>query len=183
MSSKDNLILESSLQSFFFDQLSDLNKKSSSPLPGETIYYSSLIMDRFGEAVEYFEVSEDGKVRDKTLGVKLLEANSLGRTTQKRVYRDIGDTALFLCGYFSESLNKKIIDTSYYQEVGQIAYNRLNNIVPKAYEVPKFFEMLSDTFEKVAMMMNVVSKQNNMDGSGNDDIILFVSNATKIKAS
>lgn len=183
MSSKDNLILESSLQSFFFDQLSDLNKKSSSPLPGETIYYSSLIMDRFGEAVEYFEVSEDGKVRDKTLGVKLLEAYSLGRTTQKRVYRDIGDTALFLCGYFSESLNKKIIDTSYYQEVGQIAYNRLNNIVPKAYEVPKFFGMLSDTFEKVAMMMNVVSKQNNMDGSGNDDMILFVTNATKIKAS
>lgn len=182
MSQKDSLILESSLQSFFFDQLNDLNKKSSSPLPGETIYYSSLIMDRFGEAVEYFDVSEEGRVREKTLGVLLLETGSMTRAMQKRAYRDIGDTALFLCGYFSESLNKKIIDTSYYQEVGQIAYSRLNNIIPQAYEVPKFFEMLSDTFEKIAMMMNVVSKQNNMDGVSND-MILFVSNAKKIKAS
>ncbi|TNF24855.1 MAG: hypothetical protein EP319_17560 [Deltaproteobacteria bacterium] len=182
MSQKDNLILESSLQSFFFDQLNDLNKKSSSPLPGETIYYSSLVMDRFGEAVEYFDVSQEGRVREKTLGVKLLEASSLSRTMQKRAYRDIGDTALFLCGYFSESLNKKIIDTSYYQEVGQIAYSHLNNIIPKAYEIPKFFGMISDTFEKITMMMNVVSKQNNMDGM-NNDMILFVSNTNKIKAS
>ncbi len=182
MSQKDNLILESSLQSFFFDQLNDLNKKSSSPLPGETIYYSSLIMDRFGEAVEYFDVTEEGRVREKTLGVKLLETGSMSRTMQKRAYRDIGDTALFLCGYFSESLNKKIIDTSYYQEIGQIAYSRLNSIIPQAYEVPKFFGRLSETFEKIAMMMNVVSKQNNMDGM-NNDMILFVSNTTKIKAS
>ncbi|MCO4792909.1 MAG: hypothetical protein KC493_04305 [Bacteriovoracaceae bacterium] len=180
--SKENLILESSLQTYFFDQLSDLNKKSTNPLPGETIYYSSLVMDRFGESIQYFEHTEDGKVRDKTLGLKLLETASMTRTNQKRMYRDIGDTALFLCGYFSESLNKKIIDTKYYQEIGQIAYSRLNTIVPQVYQIPKFFDLLSNTFDKITLMMNVVSKQNNMDGV-NNEMILFVSDKNKIKAS
>lgn len=183
-SQKSEIILESSLQAFFYDQLTEVNKKYASPLPQETIYYSSLVMDHFGVAKKYFELNEEGKVRDKTLGVKLLESTKLTKTTQKNTLKDVGDTALLLCGYFSDSVNKKIVDLSYYQDIGQIAYQRLDSFVPAAYEVPSFFKKLSDKFSSLAEVINIVSKKNQANSDDPDDAyLLYVANDTRIKAS
>ena len=94
------LILESSLQSFFYTELQEINEKLVGPLPRETIFYSSLVMDKFGDAQKYFEVVE-GKVRNKTLGVMLLEAAKISGEAKQSKLTDIGDTALLICGYFS----------------------------------------------------------------------------------
>ena len=100
-----DFVLESSLQSYFYTQLQEFNKKSTEPLPNETIYYSSLVMDKFGDSGNYFETIE-GKVREKVLGMKFLETSHMTREEKKRTLKDIGDTALLICGFFSESLNK-----------------------------------------------------------------------------
>ncbi|MCR9202984.1 MAG: hypothetical protein NXH75_00290 [Halobacteriovoraceae bacterium] len=162
-----DFVLESSLQSYFYSQLQEFNEKSTQPLPNEAIYYSSLVMDRFGESGNYFEVIE-GKVRDKILGMKLLETHNMNKEERKRTLKDIGDTALVICGFFSDSLNRKIIDTSYYQELGQTAYQRLNTVIPTAYDVPAFFEQLSLRFSRLTTVMSLVSEKtlnNSMDGS------------------
>lgn len=174
------LVLETSLQTFFFDELTRVNQKSSSPLPRETIHYSSVVLDQYGESGKYFEMVE-GKVREKVLGVKLLESCHLPRGKQARELRDIGDTALFLCGFFSDSLNGKIIDTSYYSQIGRSAYKRLNHLVPDAYEIPSFFERLSSSFSGVTMLMNIVSEKMTKPDEF-DGMLLFVGNH-KIKAS
>lgn len=170
------LILEQSLQTFFFDQLQEINGKSTHPVPGEVIYYSSLVMDKFGESKEYFDHTS-GKVRDKILGLKLLESQQKSKTQQRRELQDIGDTALLLCGYFSESLNSKIIDTRYYQELGQIAYGRLNSLVPSAYEVPSFFKRMSDRFSLLTSMMSIVA--NRLHKPYEADVLLVVGQGLK----
>lgn len=181
---KKELILDSSLQSYFYDSLQAVNQKSTLPLPNETIYYSSMVMDRFGQSQEYFEES-DGKLREKILGTKLLEASQMkSKGAQKRAFKDIGDTALLLCGYFSDSLNKKLVDDRFYREVGQIAYRRLNTIVPNVYEIPSFFNNISKSFDSITMMIDLVAKQiNSRSQQMNDEpLLLFVSEA-KIKIS
>lgn len=155
-SSKESLTLESSLQAYFYDQLQEFNKKSTQPLSNELVFYSSLVMDHFGDANKYFE-NVDGKIREKILGIKLMESAQFPKEKQKIILRDIADTALLLCGYFSDSLNKKIIDTKYYQEVGVIAYKRLNSFQPKAYDVEDFFERIAFQFQNVTTLMNLVS--------------------------
>lgn len=174
------LVLESSLQFYFYDQLQEVNSKSTRPLPNETIFYSSIVMDKFGESSHFFETVE-GKVREKILGIKLLESSNMNREQQKRTLQDIGDTALLVCGYFADSLNKKLIDTRYYQELGQIAYQRLDSFVPSFYEVQSFYRMLSTSFESITMIMGIVSKKM-MSQSQNDEAILIV-NSKKLKAS
>jgi hypothetical protein len=168
------LVLESSLQAYFFDQLLEVNRRTSAPLPNETIFYSSLVMDKFGESQQFFELNDEGKVREKILGVKLLESTNLPKEKKKRVLQDIGDTALLLCGYFAESLNKKMVDTRYYQELGQIAYQRLDAFVPSFYEVPSFYRSLSRSFESISMLMGIVSK-NLTNSHPSDQSLLFVS--------
>ncbi len=168
------VIIETSLQSFFYSELQHFNEKFLEPLPNEAIYYSSLVMDHFGDATRYYENSE-GKLRDKILGVKLLKSSGLPKEERKRELKDIGDTALILCGYFSASLNKKIIDVGYYQELGQMAYRQLNNVVPMAYDVPCFFDGISNRFQKLSEVIALVSQKTLSNDFGADDVYLIVS--------
>lgn len=176
-----SLVLESSLQGFFFDKLGQLNKKSIKPLPDETIYYSSIVMDKFGESDKYFEINE-GRVREKILGQKLLETMKKSRSIQKRDLKDIGDTALVLCGFFSDSLNRKIVDCRYYQEVGIAAYKNLNAIVPQEFKVNSFYKILSNCFETLTNMIGIVSKETQCLQDEKTDAVILIINK-KIKAS
>jgi len=150
------IILESSLQSFFFDQLMEANNKSLTPVSQETLFYSSDVLNKFSESSNYFEVVE-GRVREKILGVKLLEAGKLTKEERKRTLKDVGDTALCLCGFFSSSLEKKIIDFSYYKEIGKSAYVKLNNLIPEFLDIPYFYKHLSSSFEGVTTLISKIS--------------------------
>ena len=132
------------------------------PLPNETIFYSSLVMDSYGDSQKLFE-QVDGKIREKILGIKLLEANQLSKEKQKVAFRDVAETALLVCGYFADSLNNKIIDIKYYHDLGKIAYSRLNSITPEAYDMPSFFKVMSNSFSDIALLMNLVSKKHTSD--------------------
>ncbi|MBP9682080.1 MAG: hypothetical protein KBD76_11795 [Bacteriovorax sp.] len=162
MTKTSGLVLESSLQVFFYDHLQEFNKKSLSPLPNETIFYSSLVMDNFGDSSKFFE-QVDGKAREKILGIKLLEASQLPREKQRAAIKDVAETSLLVCGYFADSLNKKLIDVKYYQDLGKIAYSQLNSITPEAYDVPSFYKKMAHSFNGITLLMNLVSKKYSSD--------------------
>jgi hypothetical protein len=162
MSKDSSLTLENNLQVFFFDLLQSINKKSLSPLPNEIIFYASNVMDKFGTTEQYFEESE-GKIKEKVLGLKLMESTLLPKNKQKLIVKDIGETALQLCGYFPDSLNKKIIDTKYYHDIGVMAYSRLNSFEPNAYNTPQFFLKFAKNFNQVTTLMSLVSEKQATD--------------------
>jgi len=134
------------------------------------IFYSSLVMDKFGDAGKYFNVSEGGQIKDKTLGVMLLEAGHMSGEAKKSRLKDIADTSLLVCGFFSKSLNRKIIDLSYYQELGQSAYVQLNQVTPSFYDTPSFYRMFAGNFHKVTSIMNFVADKT----LGNSDSPLLI---------
>lgn len=151
------IILDETLDSFFLDSLTEANKKSLKPVPNEVIYYTKDVLKEFMNPMKFFETSDEGKVRQKILGLKLLEAYQFNINEQKRMYKDVGDSALILCGVFNESINRKILDISYYHQVGAKAYQQLNSIENKAYDYPEFWEILSDCFLVVITLLNRIS--------------------------
>lgn len=151
------------LRSFFFQNLDEINNKSLCPVPQETIFYSSEVMGKFAHSEVYFEITE-GRMREKILGMKLLEASSLSRDEQKRVYQDVGDTALMVCGYFAESVTKKkILDTSYYMQLGTMAYSHLNSVVPRHMDVPSFFNVLASSFVPLTSLISMLASRDRYD--------------------
>lgn len=143
-------------------------------LPKEALIYSSMVMDRFGESGQYFEFSE-GKAQDKILGTKLLSTDNMNKESKKRALKDIGDMSLCLCGFFSDSLNKKIVDTRYYQDLGKIAYERLDSIVPHFYDIPSFFRLIAESLSNIVMVMNLVA-ENHFSNSLSPEPCLILSN-------
>lgn len=157
-SSSGKIILSTNLKGFFFEGLSELNKKSLCPVPESIIFYSSDVLDKFSLSEEFFETSE-GKVREKILGVKLLEASQLNRDEQKKVYKEVGDMSLMVCGYFAESVNKKLVDTHYYAQLGKMAYSHLNNVTPKFLDIPHFYGMVATCFESLTTLLTLLASK------------------------
>lgn len=163
--STKKIILSTNLKGFFFDGLSELNKKSLCPVPESVIYYSSDVLDKFALSQDFFETS-DGKVREKVLGIKLLEATQMNREEQKRIYKEVGDMSLIVCGYFAESVNKKIIDIHYYSQLGKMAYSHLNSVTPNFLDIPHFYGMVATCFESLTTLMTLMAaKEKNFDNN------------------
>lgn len=158
MDQSKKIVLESNLQGFFYDNLQEFNVKSLSPLRQETIFYSSVVMDKYGDSSNFFEQVDD-QAREKILGMKLMESSQFPKEKQKQVLRDIAEMSLLICGYFYDSLNRKIIDVKYYEDIGKMAYTRLNSFTPEAYDIPSFFKMMSYNFSNVTLLMSLVAKK------------------------
>jgi hypothetical protein len=160
---RSSIITVPDLRSFFFQGLDELNNRSLCPVPQEAIFYSSTVLDRLALSASFFE-EEDGRVREKILGTKLLEATQLTREEQRRVYQEVGDAALILCGYFSESVSRKrILDTSYYQQLGATAYSRLNGVVPRHMNIPSFFGVLASSFVPLTSLIGMLASRDRFD--------------------
>lgn len=152
------IILETNLKGYFFDGLNSLNKKSLCPVPESVIYYSSDVLDKFALSHNFFEISE-GKVREKILGMKLLEASQLTREEQRKAYKEVGDMALLVCGYFVESTQKKLVDAQYYAQLGKMAYGHLNSVTPTFLDIPCFYGMIATCFESLTTLMSLLASQ------------------------
>jgi hypothetical protein len=62
---------------------------------------------------------------DEALGVRFARALQAAGTAQRDGLRKVGDLSLFMSGFFSDSLNRSLVDVDYYIQLGESAYGSL----------------------------------------------------------
>lgn len=90
----------------------------------------------------------------KPLAVSFLEAFNETQHLCIRKLKSVGDYALYISGYFAESLNKKIIDVDYYNSLGKKAYAEIYNILGDNGLV--YYSLYSD-YNKLIELLTAVS--------------------------
>jgi hypothetical protein len=97
------------------------------------------------------------------LALKLARALEGGGFQQRTTLRQIGDTSLFVSGFFSDSLRRKLVDVDYYVSIGGYAYNALSRqetdaLSPVFAELANkfvgFVDVLSEVSERSACSSN-----------------------------
>lgn len=70
-------------------------------------------------------------------------------TAQARTYRELGDRALWLLGWFRESLTRRTVSPSYYAQMGAAAYHHVDMAFKAAFAdaFGPVFRELADSFE------------------------------------
>jgi hypothetical protein len=100
---------------------------------------------------------------DKPLALRLAEALDGGGVQQRTTLRQIGDVSLFTSGFFSDSLQRKMVDVDYYVAIGGFAYNSLSRIendalAPVYAELGEkfvgFVDVLSEVSERTSCVSN-----------------------------
>lgn len=102
---------------------------------------------------------------DEPLGIRLARALDSGGIAQRVTLKQIGDVSLFVSGFFSDSLRRKLIDVDYYASIGGVAYQALSRHETDAFS-PVFAE-LAEKFVAFADVLSEVSERSactsNMD--------------------
>src|SRR5205823_8675374 len=64
------------------------------------------------------------RITDEPLGVKLAQS-AADPGERVRTLKEVGDTSLYVAGFFAESLTRSLVDVDYYVGLGQSAYGQL----------------------------------------------------------
>ncbi len=107
-------------------------------------------------------------LEDEPLALTLARALSAGLQEQVRLLKGLGDRALYISGFFSDSLARQVVDVDYYVSMGELAYGKLAGVMkggrrPSAYadlyeelstRFPVFVEVLTEVSEGFALTSN-----------------------------
>jgi hypothetical protein len=104
---------------------------------------------------------------DEPLALRLVRALESGGARQRATLREIGDVSLFVSGFFSDSLRRKVVDLDYYVHIGGYAYNALSRQEADTFS-PVFAE-LADKFVDFVDVLSEVSERSSC--ASNTDLL------------
>jgi hypothetical protein len=87
------------------------------------------------------------------LAFRLALALDAAGMRQRAVLRQIGDSSLFISGFFADSLKRKLVDVDYYVSIGGTAYTALSR-----YEADAFSPVFAELAENFVRFVDVLSE-------------------------
>jgi len=87
------------------------------------------------------------------LALRLARALEDGGWRQRANLKQIGDLALFVSGFFSDSLHRKVVDIDYYVSIGGCAYTALSR-----FETDTFSPVFAELATKFVGFVDVLSE-------------------------
>ncbi len=109
----------------------------------------------------------DGGLDDEPLVLRLGRALESGGVAQRAHLRRVGDLSLFISGYFSDSLRRKLVDVDYYVAVGGFAYGSLGRSETETFA--SVFAELADKFVGFVDILAEVSERSGL--TSNTDLL------------
>jgi len=94
---------------------------------------------------------------DTALALQLAQALDSAGVRQRAGLRQVGDRSLFISGFFSDSLRRKVVDIDYYVNIGGYAYQALSRVESDTFS-PVFAE-LADKFAGFVDVLSEVSER------------------------
>jgi len=98
------------------------------------------------------------RVTDEPLGMKLAAPGD-DPADRMRNLKQVGDTSLYVAGFFAESLTRTLVDADYYIGLGQSAYGQLARSMNKSKSLTEVYEELADKFPAFVDVLGAVRKR------------------------
>jgi len=108
--------------------------------------------------VKYMQSDVFNNTAKDPLAIKLHRSMIVEQAERVRILREIGDFALYMSGFFADSLNRKIIDIDYYIAMGGAAYFNLSNALAQA-ALQDLYKDLHQRFITYVDILSEVSDQ------------------------
>jgi hypothetical protein len=102
----------------------------------------------------------------EALGIRLARALQAGGRARRHDLQHVGDTSLFLAGFFPDSLRRRLVDLDYYTFVGGRAYSSLGELDDVRADI---FAELADHFVWFVDILADVSERTSM--SSHQDLL------------
>ncbi len=157
------------LQDYFRTSIDDVVSRQKVDIDPHAAHYVVNMLTLFSRSDELYE--DDGEVYGlRPLALMLADAADAESVEQRNhLLQRIGDVALFISGFFSDSLASKAVDVDYYIQMGGNAYGSLSEEVRGTFRgrlVADVFRELAIKFQLVVDVLNEIS-----DGPSDRDLL------------
>jgi hypothetical protein len=147
--------LKSSVSEFFHELLTSTIRNQGVDTSEPTECYLVNLLANFSKQT----------VDDEPLALKMATAVFSSPDERARHLKDVGDTSLYVSGFFSESLQRKLVDVDYYIQMGGAAYGELaryfrgyrrSEVFGAVYDelgqkFPRFVDVLAEISEQTSV--------------------------------
>jgi len=136
-----------------------LGKAEIEPSPMATAYLVELLDERIRSPESVAETTP-------SLAEQLLTAQRDSGAVRIRKMRNLGDRALFVSGFFGDSLARKLVDIDYYRQVGRTAYGDVANRLAGAASGrnwTRLYRELSGRFGEFVDVLAEIAEQSRPD--------------------
>jgi len=169
---KNKIELTSDLVSFFDDEVRSTAQKQGQEFSVFTSRYLAEVLNRFTNAERLFVPKIEGEKQRSELPLlanKFLEAQCHPILEQLHSLKELGDTALFMVGYFGDKVDKSLVDRDYYMAMGEHAYAKAGQIretlqaeklLNVFFEISSKFEGCAEVFAELSDKASLISDQN-----------------------
>jgi hypothetical protein len=156
--------LTGSLESFFRDEV-DLACKQEGLSGSPTQPYLVRLLAAYAAQ----------PIEDRPLGLRLLNALGASPRERRTHLREIGDTSLFVCGFWGDSLGRGLVDVDYYTDLGEMAYRELAHGVPApaGERTHGVFGELARNFSRFVGVLMTISRRTARGRSPADVVRLY----------
>lgn len=146
------------LYDYFSTQVQEVNDRRKLDLSVELVRYLSALLVELAKTEKAFP--SDGP---QTLTEWHFLAGSSNPKRALQLYKQLGDHALYIAGFFSESLDQKPVGIDYYSDMGGSAYHRaasLSSLSGHYFALSQIFHELSERFRLCVGILTEVAETN-----------------------
>jgi len=100
-------------------------------------------------------------IDDSPLALKMLAAANAEPRERRERLREVGDTSLFVSGFWAESFARKLVDVEYYIGLGGTAYGELARTSAGWRRDPRcdVYETLAENFSRFVDVLMLISRR------------------------
>lgn len=151
-----------SLAAYFHETLNQARANQGLETTDATAYYVVNLLDSFAQADRLYTLSPEGRREDEALAQLLARAVESQPGERAEHYRRLGDVALFVSGFFADSLRRRPVGVAYYVDMGQGAYASASGLMRRGSGAQALRALLSElaaSFEGWVEVLREVSEE------------------------
>ena len=140
------------VREYFRTLLGDAQAHQGVKVHEETEFYLVNLLDAFLVTDTLYDHGPDGSLTREPLTMQFARALNQPRERKVAMLRKLGDSSLFVSGFFADSLSRSLVDVDYYIAMGGRAYEHLKALVGDLR-----FAELSEKFGRIVDLLSEVS--------------------------
>lgn len=151
-------VISMSPRDFFVEAVTEaLRRQKVRTLPQVESYLVELLEFHLTTENLFDLVDENGRRSRETLAEMYLKANHAEPRMRVELLKKVGDRALYISGFFGDSLQRKVVDVDYYAGMGGTAYATLSSCVREAPTARMFREFAQRFNEFMDVLTHISS--------------------------
>lgn len=156
------------LQDYFRTSIDEVIAGQGVDIDPHATHYVVNMMTLFSRSEHFYE--DDGDTYGlRPLALMLADAaDAPSREHRNQTLRRIGDVALFVAGFFIDSLRDKAVDADYYMYMGENAYGSLSEEVRGTFHGNAFADIYLELATKFRLLTDIL---NEVRGSVDTDVV------------